>query len=362
MLEHPTLSTQWEHPALSLERAIGFVHACLPDAKVVQGPKSVFADYRQAPDLRFTVQFATDDPSAPNVVLKVNRFPLLSGSGKAHRLVSQCAPALTPELLGCEEGVDGVLLLHRFFQGRPVSDTKDIAYFRESAQTLAHIQQAVTNAIGDGYGLELTETETFPAIFANIINVIRAHYADAWEPDTGGQISVAMGFPGIEVLDRLEAIESEVYEWSLALGASAISLSLDHGDCHTGNAVALPEGGVLIFDWENASVAHPYLSVEKLMTSACRLDAGIEGGPWGYVRRTPTQDLVRDEYLQAYNSQSDLEAKAFDAAMCLATVKEMRHEMEWARLCGWKHQNPEWTAQLVHRMFEHRARYLASWG
>ena len=58
-------------------------------------------------------------------------------------------------------------------------------------------------------------------------------------------------------------------------------------------------------------------------------------------------------YLDAFGTPSKTLDRAFDAAMCLAVIKEMHHEMEWARLCNWENLNPEWTAQLVNRLFQH---------
>jgi len=318
----------------------------------VEGPISIFADYQTAPDLRVTALFALAHPNLDRVVVKANRFPFLQGSGEAYRIVSQCAPRLTPTLLGSEDSPEGVLLLHTFFEGQPVGDSEALA---ETARALAEIQATASPFIPEARALSRTETAALPELFRQVVEVIHSHFEDAWRPDEGGKIAKAMGFPGADVLKKLESLKDEVDEWVEALANSSVALSLDHGDCHAGNAAVLASGGVVIFDWENASIAHPYLSVEKLMTSAWAIDKGVNGGPWGYVRDTPTQDVVRNAYLAALGVEGPVEALAFDAAMCLATVKEMTHEMEWAGLCSWEHQNPEWTAQLIRRLFEHRA-------
>jgi len=341
----------WEHPALTFEHAEAFIRRRLPDAVAVEGPISVFADYQTVPDLRVTALFALTHPSVDRVVVKANRFPFLQGSGDAHRIVSRCAPQFTPTLLGSEDSLDEVLLLHDFFEGQPIGDSQTIA---ETARTLAEIQRSASPFVDGSRTLQRTETAALPELFRQVIGVIRSHFEAAWWPDEGGKIGKAMGFPGAEVLERLESLQDEFDQWVEALKNSSLALSLDHGDCHAGNAAMLESGGVVIFDWENASIAHPFLSVEKLMTSAWALDMGVKGGPRGYVRDTPTQDVVRDAYMAALGVEGPAEARAFDAAMCLATVKEMAHEMEWARLCSWEYQNPEWTAQLIHRLFEHR--------
>jgi hypothetical protein len=130
-------------------------------------------------------------------------------------------------------------------------------------------------------------------------------------------------------------------------------LSIDHGDCHSGNATLTADGSVLLFDWENACRSHPFFSMEKVLTAGWGLDTGNSGGPWGYVRNTPTQDELKLAYLGEFGRLTPVLDRAFDAAMCLAVIKEMHHEMEWARRCGWQDLNPEWTAQLINRLFKH---------
>ena len=114
---------------------------------------------------------------------------------------------------------------------------------------------------------------------------------------------------------------------------------------------------MLIFDWDDAVLSHPFLAVERLLVSAWHLDTNGGGGPWGYVTGTPSQAAVRDAYLNAISWGNWKEReRAFDLAMCLAVVKEMYHEWQWAETMGWKDGNPEWTAQLINRLWQHGER------
>ena len=42
--------------------------------------------------------------------------------------------------------------------------------------------------------------------------------------------------------------------------------------------------------------------------------------------------------------------------MCLAVVKQMHHEWKWVERMNWKDGNPEWTAQLISRLWQHSKR------
>ena len=191
-----------------------------------------------------------------------------------------------------------------------------------------------------------------PGLVGTVLANIREKYEAVWRPDDG-PLTKALGFPAAEVLVRLEPLQECIASWAGELALGPWPLSVDHGDLHAGNAVRLADGRVVIFDWENALVSCPFFSMDKLMVSAWNLDDGTSG-PWGFVAGTPSQAAVRDAYLDALPWGTRAErGRAFDWAMCLATVKEMYTEMLWARATGWKDDNPEWTAQLVRRLLQY---------
>ena len=70
---------------------------------------------------------------------------------------------------------------------------------------------------------------------------------------------------------------------------------------------------------------------------------------------------VKEAYLERvpWGSRSERD-RLFDIAMCLAVVKEMHQEIEWAKTMGWADGNPEWTAQLISRLFQHRSNLTAA--
>ena len=185
---------------------------------------------------------------------------------------------------------------------------------------------------------------------------IRARHETVWAADDG-TLSKWMLFHAAEVLTRLEPFQAQVEEWSQELASGPWPVTIVHGDLHTGNAIVQPSGSVLIFDWDDAVLSHPFLSVERLLVGAWHLDTESGSGPWGYIAETPTQAAVRDDYLDAILwGTRDERKRAFNIAMCLAVVKEMHHEWKWAEMMGWKDGNPEWTAQLVSRLRQHTAR------
>jgi hypothetical protein len=338
-----------DHPWL--DAVPTFIREALPNVQSLRGPTNVYAMYDEGPDRRSTLRYVTDDPEHSEVVVKVNHYSFLSGSAAAHRLVSRCSPTKVPKVLAIDESGPGCLILFAIFEGRSLDSFPGTEPLQELARTLGKIQVACSVASADEPGLETILPADLPRLFDESMANIEEHFG-AWQSDEG-KIEKAMGFPGHEVLERLKPLRSNVERWVEVLEEPKVSLSIDHGDCHGGNSTVLNDGTVLIFDWENACRSHPFFSMEKVLTTGWGLDTGNSGGPWGYVRGTPTQDEVKRAYLAEFGPTEPPLDRAFDAAMCLAVIKEMHHEMEWARRCGWKDLNPEWTAQLVNRLFEH---------
>jgi aminoglycoside phosphotransferase (APT) family kinase protein len=69
--------------------------------------------------------------------------------------------------------------------------------------------------------------------------------------------------------------------------------SIDHVDLHGGNAVLAPDGGLTLFDWEEATIGMPMFSLGRLLDDARALDAAP-----GSSRFSATEIAGRDAYLQ----------------------------------------------------------------
>ena len=265
-----------------LDDVPSFIRKVVPGAKSLRGPTIVHALYDANPDRRATLRYATDDAEHPEVVVKVNLFPLLAGSAEAHRLVSRCSPSNVPKVLAINEFGEGSMILFATFDGRPIDAASGPAALRELPKTLGQIQVACSIESANANGLETIKPGDILRKFDECLANIHTHFA-AWEFDDG-KIARAMGFAGAEVLSRLEPLRPKVARWIEVLEEPDIELSVEHGDCHAGNATCLADGTMLIFDWENSTRTHPFLSAEKLLTSGWAMDTDNSSGPWGYVR------------------------------------------------------------------------------
>lgn len=351
----------WPEAHFPLAEVQEWIAAALPGRPRVSEPLVTYAQYDTPPDLRVTARF--DAGTFGQVVFKGCRFRMLAGSVYAHTLVSRRAPGLVPNVLASEmRSHSGSYLLYEPFEGRSVAGAGSAEALAETARSLARIQQATRDSFGETewHCLQRGGPQHLRDFFDQAFARIEGYYDSAWATDRDGRLTAALRFPASEVLNRMELIRPHIHAYAdelqpLYFGSDGYPLCcIDHGDMHAGNAVLRADGSVLIHDWENAWLSFPLVSMEKLLTSAWALDTGGGPGPWGYVPGTPTQALIRDAYLREWGWETNGEMRrAFDRSMCLAVMGEMWSEINWAEATGWPDGNPEWTAQLISRLFHH---------
>jgi hypothetical protein len=149
-----------------------------------------------------------------------------------------------------------------------------------------------------------------------------------------------------KVRGRLLARRDAVAGACLALAGGAIPASLQHDDLHDAN-VFVADGGHRFFDWGDAAVTHPFLSLLVALRMAARA-LGLPGGDAALGR-------LRDAYLEPWSSygsprelreQCDLALRVAPLARALTWRRILRgvHPDERAE---WADSVPGWTAEYL---------------
>ena len=279
---------QWPSHLPDADEAREWITSVLPGHPEVVGPTTIYAAYNSPPDVRVTARFqVTGQQTRPlsDVVFRANYFPLLASSARVHAFLSRHCRGVVPEVLAWQEVDGGSYLLYRAFEGEIVEKTRSLDALIETARTLAQIQAAVAIAPEqEKADLPRLPVEQIPALFAEMLANIRARYETVWAADDG-TLSKWMPFAASEVLTRLEPMQAQVEEWSGELASGSWPETIVHGDLHTGNAVVQPNGSVLIYDWDDAVLSHPFLSVERLLVGAWQMDTNGGARAVGLCRR-----------------------------------------------------------------------------
>jgi hypothetical protein len=124
---------------------------------------------------------------------------------------------------------------------------------------------------------------------------------------------------------RVRALVPAYTGWCAELDASGIEPSLQHDDLHDGN-VFVGEGVDRIFDWGDASVAHPFGTLLSTLRSIA--SRGLDDEPANVKART--LDRLRDVYLEAWTDGHSLESlrRIVPVAMRVAIVGR---SLSWKR-------------------------------
>ncbi len=99
------------------------------------------------------------------------------------------------------------------------------------------------------------------------------------------------------------------------LFALGIPETLNHGDFHDGN-VLLKDGQVTLFDWGDASIAHPFVSLRTLFVS---IDNSLGGEG---LSSTPEAGELLAMYLESWKSMATVERllSGYACSRCVASI------------------------------------------
>ena len=338
----------WPEALLPAEAARAWIAASLPGNPPVVGPLIV----HQAKEWGATASFAalgaqtmvSGARRGREVILKVAALPLFAAAPRLAALLHAIAPDVVPEVIAWEQrNTDGLsLTLFRPFEGRPVDETHALAPLLEMARTLARIQVAAAALPAEETAsLPRTPVARLPELFEVVLRDVRERQMAYWTTSGEGcAIARQFALPP-DLLARLEAMRPHIATWAAALAAGPWPETVDHVDLAAENVVQRADGGVLIFDWEEAVLSVPFFSLDRLLNDARELDLG-ERAAWspasasGVPLYTPSEVALRDAYLAAlpWGTPAQRE-RAFALAMALAPIKTAHEGIVLGEALGW---------------------------
>lgn len=283
-----------------------------------------------------TARFAVADRAwSDGVVFYGCALPIYSYTPDVYRVLMPRVPGLVPDLLAWTNRSDQLWSLLRPFTREKLSAAPSLAALEDLARLIAGIQTAVAGLPRDEWGeVPHLPVGRFPALFGEILSDVRDRHLAAWQAD-GGAIARRFGLPA-DPIAALSAYRESVEAWARELGDGDWPDTIGHDDLQGDNAVRLPDGRLLLYDWEGASVGCPFFSLDRLLDDARALDRPRRDSPSGDILAdiadptyggtalagSPAEQAVRDAYLGAlpWGTREGRE-RAFDLALCLAPIR-----------------------------------------
>ncbi len=261
----------------------------------------------RAKEWGITLRFDTHDGA---VVFKASFPVLFPSSPQISRSLSVIAPEHAPQLISsCERDEQQWELFH-LIDGTVVQSLGP-EVFPDVASTLAHVQALASEA-------DLSSLPSLPvtAVPSRVVGDI------ADQP--------------VELRQRLERAQPKLEAWAIEL--ADWPTSIDHPDMNMSNAILRPGGGIVIVDWEEATVGCPFLSFDRLLLDTRTADASA---------------ATTDHYLDALPWRSRPEREqALRRALALAPLKLVIEARRWARLMGRATPHTAYTSQLLRRSLD----------
>lgn len=129
--------------------------------------------------------------------------------------------------------------------------------------------------------------------------------------------------------------------------AAGVPATVQHDDLHDGNVFA-SDGGYRFFDWGDASVAHPFLSLQVALGSAARV-LGLPAG-------APALRRLRDAYLEPWTGHGTARELRRQCDLALR-VSPLARALTWRRILRGVHpdERGEWALSVAEWTAEHLA-------
>ena len=222
------------------------------------------------------------------------------------RRLAQAHPAWMPDVVAVDAGRRWLLV--RATAGPELLNVSDTAAWQETARRCARVQIAWTGRSGE---LQALGCPHWP------VTAVAARLGPMLADGASLMAPCPEGLTGDE-LARLRRRAPELAEHCAELAALGVPDSLEHGDLW-GTNVILGERGPVFIDWEDATVAHPFVTPSLLILTLPHSPAAPATA--GLAAR------LRDAYLEVWQAEGPLRAwaaarleRAFDLAQRTAML------------------------------------------
>jgi hypothetical protein len=243
-------------------------------------------------------------------IFKAVRESLRRELALTNRLARQ-APGTVPTVLAYEEDEhrDLYWLVESDMGTRRLSDEPTVAWYCETVETLARVQQAL---LLDSLDLGTMGVPTADTGFWEDVGL------RALEEVAQSRGSLLRG-----LYDTLEAIIWSVDD--LALDASVLPIAIVHGDLHPGNVALVSDHPprVCLLDWGSAYLGPAFLALEEMLFPAAR-----------YLKPGEEVNRVRSAYLRAWTSVVGKPGRLERATLACQTLVRLMMLEESLRRCA----------------------------
>lgn len=248
-------------------------------------------------------------------------------------------PDCMPELVAVDARRGWMLMRDGGEQLRThIQPTQDVKPWEPIITRYAELQIGLSKHSSDILALGIPDHRlaALPALYTQLLTDEASLMLDQWKGLTSAEFQQLQN-----LMPRFEQICTD-------LAAFGIPESINHGDFHDGN-VLLKNGRITFFDWGDASVTHPFVSLRTFFVSmeiALKLD--------DYAPPTPEMITLLNRYLELWERFASKERllTAYNLSRPVAAiVKTLAWHQGISRMAGSLREEYAWIVPEVLREF-----------
>jgi hypothetical protein len=255
-------------------------------------------------------------------------------------------PDCMPELVAIDAGRGWMLMRDGGEQLRAsIRPAKDLAPWQPVLLRYAQVQLGLTGHLTELLSLRLPDhrLKVLPGLFTELLADEQSLMIDQEKGLTTAEWEQVKGKAG-----RLDQICSD-------LAAVGIPESINHGDFHDGN-VLVKDGRITFFDWGDADVTHPFVSLRTFFVS---IEIALELDDYVF---TPEMDALLSLYLtpwEKFASKRDLLAAYRLSKPVASVVKALAWHTTISRMGEDLRREYAWILPELMREFLHHEKMLS---
>jgi len=255
-------------------------------------------------------------------------------------------PDCMPEFVAVDAGRGWMLMRDGGEQLRvSIRPTKDIAPWKPVIKRYAEVQIGLAEHVTEMLSLRIPDHR---------LSVLPARFHQLLADESNFMIDQEKGLTSAD-WQQVKGMTSRFEEICTELAAYGIPDSLNHGDFHDGN-ILLRDGRITFFDWGDASVTHPFVSLRTFFVS---IEIALDLEDYSF---TPEMAELLDIYLepwQKFASKEDL-LKAYQLSKPVASIiKALAWHSTISRMGEDMHKEYAWIVPELMREFLHHEKTLS---
>lgn len=248
-------------------------------------------------------------------------------------------PDCMPELIAVDSGRGWMLMRDGGEQLRAsIRPTQDIQPWNPVIMRYAELQIGLAEHVSEILALGIPDhrPDSLPALYQGLLADEQSLMIDQEKGLTSAEFQQLQGLS-----PRFEQICAD-------LTAFGIPDSINHGDFHDGN-VLIKNGRITFFDWGDASVTHPFVSLRTFFVS---MEIALKLDDW--APPTPKMTALLHRYLETFERFADKESllAAYNLSRPVASIaKALAWHQTISRLEGPLREEYAWIVPEVLREF-----------